>query len=109
MDPVALAEQVLKSTAAELTTPQEAECLYHYLCRMLDQHGCRGHRFTERWAKQRRLRGPVLKWAIRSGGCCCDCEVVMNSFGSPASCPPGLLCAQGLVELEHPDEAEEDW
>lgn len=104
MDPVTQAEQLLKSTAVELTAPHETECLYHYLCRMLDQHGCRGHRFTERWARQRHLRGPVLKWAKRTGGCCCDCEVIMNSFGSPASCREGLLCAEGRAELERPDE-----
>jgi hypothetical protein len=101
MDPVTAAQKTLAEAAEQLTAPRDAECLYHYLCRMLDEHGCHGHRFTERWAQDRRVRGrPVLQWAQETGGCCCDCEVIMNSFRRRSSRRRGLLCADALAELE---------
>jgi hypothetical protein len=50
---------------------------------MLAECGCvGGHRFSERWrdAQPRRLPA-LLRWLQANGGCCCDCEVVMNVFG----------------------------
>jgi hypothetical protein len=104
-DPIQAAEQLLASHSAELTDPREGECLYHYLDRMLETLGCAGHRFTERWAKDRRVRGrPVLEWAVATGGCCCDCEVIMNSFRARSNRRRGLLCADALRELEQDDQ-----
>lgn len=56
-------ENELARTAEALTAPRSAECLYCYLCRMLDEFGCTNdHRFTARWAQARRVPGrPVLQ------------------------------------------------
>jgi hypothetical protein len=102
---VAAAEAVLAEHADVLTRPGPGECLYHYLLRMLEQHGCRGHRFTEQWAAGRRVRGrPVLQWAVETGGCCCDCEVILNSFGKRSTRRVGLLCRAARAELAAHDE-----
>lgn len=103
-DLVADAERFLSDLGADLTDPRPGECLYHYLLRMLDEFGCCGHRFTERWARDRRVRGrPVLVWAIATGGCCCDCEVILNSLGRRSTRRRGLLCPEALAELEAAD------
>ncbi|MEO6204990.1 MAG: DUF2695 domain-containing protein [Mycobacteriales bacterium] len=103
-DPVTDAERLLGELGADLTDPLDTECLYHYLLRMLDAFGCAGHRFTERWARDRRVRGrPVLRWAMETGGCCCDCEVVFNSLGRRSTRRRGLLCAEALAALESAD------
>jgi uncharacterized protein DUF2695 len=76
-------DQHVSFLADELTQVNDEECLYCYLTRMLDAFGCPTgtHRWTERWiAAQPRSAGWVLDWAKRNGGCCCDCEVVMNAF-----------------------------
>lgn len=98
-------EASLAQTSDELTAPLPEECLLHYLRRMLDEFGCAGHRFTERWARGRKVRGrPVLVWAADTGGCCCDCEVIMNSLGHRSSRRRGLLCPEAVAELEAQDE-----
>ena len=108
MGPVEEAEQLLTARGEQWTAPEEGECLYHYLCRMLDAFSCRGHRFTERWARDRTVRGrPVLEWARDTGGCCCDCEVIMNSFGRRSKRRRGLLCAEAVQVLEAQDR--EQW
>jgi hypothetical protein len=96
------AEKALTMHSAELTAPQPAECLYHYLGRMLQEFGCRGHRFTITWAQApRTIRGrPVLEFVQAHGGCCCDCEVLMNTFRRPASRRKDLVCPAGLAELD---------
>ena len=105
MSTLETAESLVRRAADELTVPRPAECLDHYLHRMLDEFGCRGHRFTERWAEGRRVRGrPVLQWAQETGGCCCDCEVLLNSFGRRSSRRRGLLCPEALAELQRQDE-----
>jgi hypothetical protein len=73
---------------------------------MLDEFGCTNdHRFTERWALGRKVRGrPVLQWAQDTGGCCCDCEVVANSFGRRSSRRQGLVCRDARTELETMDQ-----
>jgi hypothetical protein len=104
------AEQVLQQVSAELTDPLPDECLLHYLIRMLDQFGCCGHRFTERWARGRRVRGrPVLRWAVETGGCCCDCEVILNSLRRRSTRRRGLLCAEALRELESAYDGDGGW
>jgi hypothetical protein len=97
-------ERLLRAAGAALTDPLPDECLLHYLLRMLEQFGCSGHRFTERWASGHRVRGrPVMQWAVETGGCCCDCEVVLNSLGRRSSRRRGLLCPEALQELEAAD------
>jgi uncharacterized protein DUF2695 len=76
-------DQHLSLLAETLTAVHKNECLYCYLVRMLDAFGCPSgsHRWTEHWiGAQPRRADWVLGWAQRSGGCCCDCEVVMNVF-----------------------------
>lgn len=91
-----------------MTDPGPDECLFHYLVRMLDEFGCAGHRFTERWARGRRVRGrPVMQWAVETGGRCCDCEVLLNSLGRRSTRRRGLLCPEAIAELEAGDGS--DW
>ena len=103
-DDIAELEAALARTSEQLTAPQPDECLLHYLERMLRAFGCAGHRFTERWAQGRVVRGrPVLVWAVATGGCCCDCEVIMNSLGRRSTRRRGLLCPRAIAELEAQD------
>jgi hypothetical protein len=60
--------------------PGERECLLCYLGRTLRQHGCDNtKKWTVRW-RDRRFPGndQMLTGLDDRGGCCCDCEVVMN-------------------------------
>ena len=105
-DHVRQLEAELVRTADDLTAPGADECLLHYLQRMLQEFGCAGHRFTERWALGRKVRGrPVLVWAVQTGGCCCDCEVITNSLGRRSSRRRGLLCSRAITELEAEDRS----
>lgn len=74
-------ERDLRVLSEQMVRPGEDECLYCYLVRMLNEFGCNGHRFSEQWrdAQPRPLPG-MMNWLSRNGGCCCDCEVVMNVF-----------------------------
>lgn len=75
-------ETELVSLARQLTEPGRRECLRCYLVRMISEFGCDGtHRWTERWRDLRapRARGLVQRMQ-RRGGCCCDCEVILNVF-----------------------------
>ena len=104
-DPIAELETSLVESAEQLTAPLPDECLLHYLQRMLSEFGCAGHRFTGRWAQGRKVRGrPVMVWAVATGGCCCDCEVIMNSLGRRATRRRGLLCPEAIAELEAHDD-----
>jgi hypothetical protein len=103
-DQLAQLEASLAASSQQLTAPLPDECLLHYLERMLSEFGCVGHRFTERWAQGRKVRGrPVMVWARATGGCCCDCEVVMNSLGRRSTRRRGLLCREAIAELEAQD------
>jgi hypothetical protein len=110
MDPVTDAEAEVARVAVALTAPADEECLYCYLRRMLTEFGCANdHRFTRRWAHGRKVRGrPVLRWAQDTGACCCDCEVILNSFGRPSTRRRGLLCAPALAELTAADQMDAD-
>jgi hypothetical protein len=89
-------ELALQELSEQLTAPRPAECLSCYLTRMLAEFGCAGHRFTRRWARGRPRGTPdgLVRWAGRLGGCCCDCEVVLNVLGRRAARQrAGVLCA----------------
>lgn len=78
-----------------LTEPGEYECLRCYLMRMLHEFGCDGtHRWTRRW---RDLRAPGAQGLIsklqRRGGCCCDCEVILNVYPDYPQAGRLLPCA----------------
>jgi hypothetical protein len=76
------AEQSIRILSQSLTQVHDGECLYCYLVRMIEEFGCAGtHRFTERWRDaQPRHKPALVRWLQDNGGCCCDCEVVMNVF-----------------------------
>jgi hypothetical protein len=75
-------EVELRLLSERLTEVVAEECLYCYLVRMLGDFGCAGgHRFSDRWAAaQRRAMPRLVSWLVANGGCCCDCEVVLNVF-----------------------------
>ena len=77
-------ETELRAVSERLTAVRPGECLACYLGRMLAEFGCTGdHRFTTRWrAAQRRPMPALLRWLAERGGCCCDCEVVLNVFSA---------------------------
>lgn len=61
-------------------TTKQLENLIDYLDRRLDREGCDNtHRFTIAWAEERGIdQDDVLDFVRPRGGCCCDCEVVLN-------------------------------
>ncbi len=78
-DAVTAAEAMVLDLTRRLTLPEERECLYCYVARMVDDHGCDN---TLRWAVRfRDLRAPRAKaLAERLGrmGGFCDCEMFLN-------------------------------
>jgi hypothetical protein len=94
-DLVGAVESELAELSLRLTEPEERECLRCYLLRMMDEFGCDGtHRWTLRWRDRRspRSRGLIRRLA-RLGGCCCDCEVILNVFPAYPETPHLLPCA----------------
>ncbi|HEX6403470.1 MAG TPA: DUF2695 domain-containing protein [Pseudonocardiaceae bacterium] len=76
------AEAYVADLQSALITPLDRECLVCYLLRMVGEFGCDGtHRWTLRW---RELSAPrataLLRRLANRGGCCCDCEVLMNVY-----------------------------
>jgi hypothetical protein len=75
------AQLFLELTAQELTGVREDECLYCYVARMLDEHGCD---CTLRWAShyrdQRAPRATALEQRLGSMGGFCDCEIFLNAM-----------------------------
>lgn len=45
-----------------------------------------------------------MVWAVATGGCCCDYEVIMNSLGRRSTRRRGLLCPEAIAELEVDDD-----
>ena len=60
--------------------PAEQECLRCYLARIIQARGCdHTRRWTTRWARRRAPHdGTLLDRIENLGGCCCDCEVLLN-------------------------------
>ena len=90
-----LAEAELIDLAERLTAPGERECLRCYLLRMITEFGCDGsHRWTIRWRDLRAAQpGGLLRQLKMRGGCCCDCEVLMNVFPDYPETIEPLPCA----------------
>jgi hypothetical protein len=84
MDIGQMTEIELRTLGARLTRVRPGECLACYLERMLSEFGCTSdHRFTTRWrTAQPRPMPALMRWLADRGGCCCDCEVLLNVFGS---------------------------
>ncbi len=76
------AETYVADLQSTLTTPLDRECLVCYLLRMVGEFGCNGtHRWTERWRAISAPRATALLQRLANrGGCCCDCEVLMNVY-----------------------------
>lgn len=75
------AEAFLAATSQEMIGPLPGECLLCYLARMLEQWGCRGHRFVEHYRALAAPRATALRERLsRMGACCCDCEVFLNVY-----------------------------
>jgi hypothetical protein len=88
-------EAELADLSRQLTEPAERECLRCFLLRMISEFGCDGtHRWTVRWRNARapRARGLVVRLQ-RRGGCCCDCEVLINVFPDYPATAELLPCA----------------
>ena len=100
-------ERELVQLSLRLTEPGERECLRCYLLRMMDQFGCDGtHRWTIRWRDRRapKSRG-LLRRLGRQGGCCCDCEVILNVFPWYPETAHLLPCA-GVLRPGSPDPCD---
>jgi Protein of unknown function (DUF2695) len=88
-------EAELVELSGLLTEPGEHECLRCYLLRMIYEFGCDGtHRWTIRW---RDLRAPGARDLVRRlqrlGGCCCDCEVLLNVYPDYPQADAPLPCS----------------
>lgn len=81
-DPLVLsAESMLRDLAHGLTEPHKGECLFCFVARMVDEHGCDT---TLRWAtRYRDLRAPratALERRLSQMGGFCDCEIFLNGM-----------------------------
>jgi hypothetical protein len=88
-------EAELMELSGLLTEPRECECLRCYLLRMIYEFGCDGtHRWTVRW---RDIRAPQARGLVRRlqrlGGCCCDCEVLLNVYPDYPQTDAPLPCS----------------
>ena len=73
-------EEFAAELAERWTGARPGECLYCYLTRQLGDFGCHGsHEATRRWCEAQPFS---TRWVVgfvqRNGGCCCDCEVLLN-------------------------------
>lgn len=77
---VNVAEAIVFELDRRLNRPEVGECLYCYVDRMLDEHGCDA---TLKWATRfRDLRAPratALEDRLRRRGGFCDCEIFLNA------------------------------
>ncbi|HET6562340.1 MAG TPA: DUF2695 domain-containing protein [Marmoricola sp.] len=99
---VLAAESWLRDRAHRLTEPDGAECLFCFVARMLDEHGCDT---TLRWAtRYRDLQAPratALERRLSRMGGFCDCEIFLNGMmlaprlvAPPVQPPPAYAPAQ---------------
>ncbi len=94
-DRSATVESELAELAERLTQPSDSECVRCYLLRMVNEFGCDGtHRWTIRWRDLRAAQpGGLLRQFQLRGGCCCDCEVLLNVFPDYPDSTGPLPCA----------------
>jgi hypothetical protein len=73
------AELIVTTTADELTGVRDDECLYCYVARMVDAHGCDNTlRFARRYRDQRAPQATQLEKRLGELGGYCDCEIFAN-------------------------------
>jgi len=95
---VAELENELVVLSALLTAPEEGECLFCYVFRMLTVHGCNNRlRWAARWRDLRAPRATALERTLGSRGGYCDCEIFMNGWtASPAIWPDPMPKCQDV-------------
>jgi len=62
---------------------QTTKELFSYLQEHMDKFGCNGtRRYTKLFCKMNKINFDKLaeEFLDETGGCCCDCEVLMNSL-----------------------------
>jgi hypothetical protein len=75
------AELILATAAGELTSVRADECLYCYVARMLDEHGCDNTlRFARFYRDQRAPAATRLEEVLEEMGGFCDCEIYANGI-----------------------------
>ncbi|HEX3930917.1 MAG TPA: DUF2695 domain-containing protein [Nocardioides sp.] len=71
----------LEITAERLTRVREGECLFCYVARMLEEHGCdTSLRFTRLYRERRAPRATSLERRLGAMGGFCDCEILLNAM-----------------------------
>lgn len=95
------AEQILATTASELTRVRDDECLYCYVTRMLDEHGCDNKlRFARSYRDQRAPAVKGLEQRLEAMGGYCDCEIFANGITIARSLRPREDETGGWLEPE---------
>jgi hypothetical protein len=75
------AELILAETARRLLPVRDGECLFCYVARMLDEHGCDSTlRFARHYRDQRVPRATAVERRMGSMGGFCDCEILLNGM-----------------------------
>jgi hypothetical protein len=75
------AQLYLEITAERLTRVRDGECLFCYVARMLEEHGCdTSLRFTRVYRERRAPRATSLELRLRAMGGFCDCEIFINGM-----------------------------
>lgn len=84
------AARLVSATAEQLTGVRDGECLYCYVARMLDEHGCDTTlRFARRYRDQRAPAATGLEDMLGDMGGFCDCEIFLNGMTLAGSSDPG--------------------
>jgi hypothetical protein len=74
-------EAHLRTTAVEMTAPDDGECVFCYVLRMLDAFGCDTTlRWATRWRDVRMPRATALERRLGGRGGFCDCEIFLNGW-----------------------------
>ena len=91
------AESYLADVARRITGAREDECLFCYVARMLEEHGCgTSLRFVRSYRDQRAPRATAVERRMGEMGGFCDCEIFLN----------GMTMARSLLTY---DEEAEEW
>jgi hypothetical protein len=91
------AELFLAEAARRLTGAREGECLFCYVARMLEEHGCdTSLRFVRSYRDQRAPRATAVERRMGEMGGYCDCEIFLN----------GMTMARSLLTY---DEEADEW
>jgi hypothetical protein len=99
---VSEAEDLVRSLAAELTTPRVGECLLCFVRRQLDEFGCDCTlRFARRYRDAVAPRATALEHRLGQKGGFCDCEIFLNGYTLADKwwTPEREIQRDGFVEL----------